>query len=154
VTAFVAACPGSGSLPARARPATLRRAVQCLVNHARASNGMRALHNDARLARAARNHARDMARRHYFAHQRLGGRSLTGRARAAGWRGSALGEAIAYGCGSPATAAWTVRAWLDSPGHRAILLSRTYRRVGIGLAKRAPVACGRGATWVLDAGRS
>jgi uncharacterized protein YkwD len=153
VTAFAAACPGAGSRPARASATTLRRAVHCLVNHARAGNGMRALHGDARLARAARNHARDMVRRHYFAHQRIGGRSLTGRARAAGWRGSALGEAIAYGCGRPATAAATVRAWLESPGHRAILLSRSYRRVGIGLAKRAPVACGGGATWVLDAGR-
>lgn len=153
VTAFAASCPGAGSGPGRARTVTLRGAVLCLVNHARARNGARSLHGDARLSRAARRHARDMVRRRYFAHQRIGGRSPAGRARAAGWRGSALGEAIAYGCGSLATPASTVRAWLNSPGHRAILLSRTYGRVGIGLAKRTPVRCGGGATWVLDAGR-
>jgi uncharacterized protein YkwD len=153
VTALAASCPGAGSRPSRARADTMRAAVLCLVNHARARNGVRALHGDAHLARAARNHARDMVRRRYFGHQRIGGRSPAGRARAAGWHGSALGEAIAYGCGRLGTAASTVRAWLNSPGHRAILLSRTYGRVGIGLAKRAPVSCRGGATWVLDAGR-
>jgi len=153
VSAFASGCPGAGSSPRRARASTLRSAVHCLVNHARSRNGVRSMQGDGRLARAARNHARDMVRRRYFGHQRIGGRSPAGRARAAGWRGTALGEAIAWGCGRSATPAATVRAWLNSPGHRAILLSRTYGRVGIGLAKRAPVSCRGGATWVLDAGR-
>lgn len=153
VSALAAGCPGAGSRPRRGRARTMRAALLCLVNHARARNGVRALHADGRLSRAAGRHARDMVRRRYFGHQRIGGRSPSGRARAAGWRGSALGEAIAYGCGRMGSAASTVRAWLNSPGHRAILLSRSYGRVGIGLATRAPVSCRGGATWVLDAGR-
>ena len=93
-----------------------------------------------------------MARRGYFAHQRSGGPSLGRRVRAAGFRGRNVGEAIAYGCGSLSTPASIVRAWLASPPHRVILLSRR-SRVGVGVSGRPPVGCGgRGATYVLDAG--
>ena len=103
------------------------------------------------IARAARRHAHDMARRRYFAHARPGGPDVGARLARAGWRGRAYGEAIAYGCGSRASAASTVAMWLASPPHRAILLDSGFRRAGAGVARRAP--CGAGATWVLDAGR-
>ncbi len=94
-----------------------------------------------------------MARGRFFAHQRSGGPSLRRRARSAGWRGGSLGEAIAYGCGSGAKPAAIVRSWLNSPPHRAILLSARLSRMGVGVAKRAPVACKGGKTFVIDAGR-
>jgi uncharacterized protein YkwD len=142
-------CPG-----ARRRSGTRARqaAVGCLVNKARTSAGLRGFRWSSRLARAATRHARDMSRRGYFAHQRSGGPSLGRRVRAAGFRGRNVGEAIAYGCGSLSTPASIVRAWLGSPPHRAILLSRR-SRVGVGVSGRPPVGCGgRGATYVLDAG--
>jgi uncharacterized protein YkwD len=111
------------------------------------------LHRDRHLARAARGHAHDMASRRYFAHQRPGGPSFDDRLRRSGWHGVAAGEAIAWGCGRHASPRSTVRAWLASPGHRAILLDRDYDRVGIGVGSRAPATCGPGATWVLDAGK-
>ena len=129
-----------------------RFAIGCLVNRARTSHGLRGFTWNRSLARAATRHARDMARRGYFAHRRSDGPSLGRRARAAGFRGRHVGEAIAYGCGSFSTPASIVGAWLASPGHRAILLSRR-SRVGVGMAGRPPVGCGgRGATYVLDAG--
>ena len=128
-----------------------RAAIRCLVNHARARAGLRGFRRSGALARAATRHARDMARRHYFAHQRAGGPSLMRRARRAGWRGRAIGEAIAYGCASSATPLTIVQSWLASPPHAAILLARGLRRSGVGVAGRAPVGC-RGATYVLDAG--
>jgi uncharacterized protein YkwD len=129
-----------------------RFAIGCLVNKARTSHGLRGFAWDRSLARAAARHARDMSRRGYFAHQRARGPSLGRRVRAAGFRGRNVGEAIAYGCGSLATPASIVGAWLASPGHRAILMSGR-SRVGIGVAGRAPVPCsGRGTTYVLDAG--
>jgi uncharacterized protein YkwD len=141
-------CPGAHRRSgARAR----RVAVGCLVNKARTGAGLHGFTWNRSLARAATRHARDMTRRRYFAHQRAGGPSLARRARAAGFRGRNVGEAIAYGCGSLATPASIVRAWLNSPGHRAILLSRR-SRVGIGISGRAPTGCSRGATYVLDAG--
>ena len=47
---------------------------------------------------------------------------------------NALGETLAMlggGCGR-GSARRVVRMWMDSPPHRAILLSGNYRRVGIG----------------------
>jgi len=129
-----------------------RFAIGCLVNRARTSHGLRGFAWNRSLARAATRHARDMSRRGYFAHQRAGGPSLGRRARAAGFRGRDVGEAIAYGCGSLSTPASIVSAWLASPGHRAILLSGR-SRVGVGVAGRPAASCGgRGATYVLDAG--
>ena len=142
-------CPGARRRSgARAR----RVAVGCLVNKARTAAGLRGFAWSRALGRAATRHARDMARRGYFAHQRSGGPSLARRARAAGFRGRNVGEAIAYGCGSLSTPASIVRAWMNSPPHRAILLSGR-NRVGIGVTGRPPVGCGgSGATYVLDAG--
>jgi uncharacterized protein YkwD len=144
-------CANLQALPAKLSKAAARAALLCAVNRARARNGLPALAADRRLRRAAGRHVRDMVRRHYFAHQRAGGPSLSARLRAAGWHGRAAGEAIAWGCGSAAGAAATVAAWLRSPPHLAILLSPAYRRAGIGVAARAPAGCTPGATWVLDA---
>jgi uncharacterized protein YkwD len=149
VAVLARSCPGARS----ARRVSARRsAVTCLVNRARATAGLRGFRSSPALARAAKRHARDMARARYFAHQRAGGPSLAQRARRAGWRGRSIGEAIAYGCGRAGAPASIVRLWLNSPPHRAILLSRGLGRAGIGVAGRPPVACGgRGATFVLDA---
>jgi uncharacterized protein YkwD len=45
-----------------------------------------------------------------------------------------------------------VRSWLNSPPHRAILLSTRMSHMGVGVARRAPVSCRGGKTFVLDAG--
>jgi uncharacterized protein YkwD len=93
-----------------------------------------------------------MVRRRYFAHQRAGGPSLSRRLKRAGWRGRAAGEAIAYGCGTSATPLATLRMWLNSPPHRAILLGGGWSAAGVGMSRRAPVtSCSGGGTWVLDA---
>ena len=47
-----------------------------------------------------------------------------------GWT---LGENLAWGTGDLATAAGVMRAWMNSPGHRANILKRAYREVGIGI---------------------
>jgi uncharacterized protein YkwD len=146
-------CRGAGARASRAGRAKLHSALLCLINRERAIRGIRPLRHDRRLARAAGGHARDMARRRYFAHQRSGGPDLGARLRRAGWRGSAAGETIAYGCGSSGTPRAAVRMWLNSPGHASIMLSGAYGRGGPGVAKRAPVRCGGGATWVLNVGR-
>lgn len=143
----------AGCHGARSRGGTKRRrkAVRCLVNHARNRAGLRGFRRHGSLARAATRHARDMARRRYFAHQRMGGPPLERRTRRAGWRGRNVGEAIAYGCRRSATPVAIVRMWLASPPHAAILLSRSLGRAGVGSA-RPPLRC-RGATYVLVAGR-
>ena len=120
----------------------------CLVNRKRAAYGVGALAVDRRIESAAGRHARDMARRDYFAHQRPGGPDLTTRLNRAGWYGSAWGETLAYGCGTIGTPRATLRNWMHSPPHKHVLLSGKYRRAGLGVTDSAP--CGEGAMWVLD----
>jgi uncharacterized protein YkwD len=150
-SAAASSCSGAAARAASASPGKLRSALLCLVNRKRADSGLRALKADRRLQKAATRHARDMVRHHFFDHQRPGGPDLTERLHRAGWHGHAWGETIAYGCGSMGTPRATLRMWLNSPPHRAILLSGTYRSGGLGVTESAP--CGSGSMWVMDVGR-
>jgi uncharacterized protein YkwD len=153
VSAAASGCRGAGARAARASRARLHAALLCLINRERAARGVRPLRHDRRLVRAATRHARDMVRRRYFGHQRAGGPGLQARLSRAGWRGRAWGETIAYGCGASGSPRAIVRSWMASPGHATILLSGRFGRGGPAVAKRAPVRCRGGATWVLDVGR-
>jgi uncharacterized protein YkwD len=139
-------CRGAGAR--HASPAVLRRAMLCLVNRARTSAGLSPLRAERHLARAASRHAADMARHHYFAHVSPSGKSALSRARAAGWRGR-VGEVIAWGCGLRSTPRATVRAWLNSPPHRSIILGFA-SAAGVGVKRLA--GCGGHADWVMDVG--
>ena len=145
-------CPGARASISKAAPGKLRSALLCLVNRKRSAEGLDALRLDRKLQRAAGRHARDMVRHDYFAHQRPGGPDLTTRLDRANWRGTHWGETIAYGCGSSSSPKATLKGWLNSPPHREIILSGTYKRGGLGVGAEAP--CGAdGAIWVLDVGR-
>lgn len=135
----------------RARDATL-----CLLNRVRARHGQPPLRLNRKLSRAARRHSRDMVRHRYFAHDSRNGRSPFDRMRAtryvprnASWW---LGENIGWGSGSLSQPAAMVRAWMHSPPHRANILNRRFRDIGIGIVIGAPVG-GRGATYTTDFGR-
>lgn len=152
VARAAAACPGAKARISKAPARKLRSALLCLVNRERADHGLKALRLDRKLQRAAGRHARDMVEHDYFAHQRAGGPDLTTRLDRAGWNGEAWGETIAYGCGRAGSPKATLNGWMDSPPHRQVLLSGTYRRGGLGVGADAPCGDG-GATWVLDVGR-
>src|SRR3954454_20797627 len=150
-TAAAAGCPGAGAAAASTSPGKLRAAVICLVNKRRAEHGVGALRVERHIQKPAGRHARDMQRNHFFDHQRPGGPDLSTRLHRAGWHGHAWGEAIAYGCGPSRTPRGAVRMWMNSPPHRELMLSGTYRQGGVGVTNGAP--CGAGAMWVLDVGR-
>ena len=145
-----AACPNANASPGDVGDAELRRAVRCIVNEERATRDLRPVRSQRSLGRAARGHARDMVERGYFAHERKGS-TLRSRLRDAGWDGYRAGETIAYGCGSLGVPRAIVDGWLGSDGHREILLSRRYRRAGIGLATGMPYAtdCPGAGTYVM-----
>ena len=105
------------------------------INHTRAVHGIGAVRGSSSLRRVALSHSADMLRRDYFAHTSPTGSTLTSRIQNSGFiTGYAwtAGETLAWGWGTQAGAKATVKAWLHSPEHRAILLSSTYRWVGIG----------------------
>ena len=142
----------------RATIAKARDATLCLLNRVRARHDLPQLRLNPRLSRAARRHTRDMVRRRYFAHDSLDGRSFSQRIHAARYvpRGASwwIGENLGWGSGSLAEPMSLVRAWMRSPGHRANILNRTFRDIGIGIAPRAPVGGYRdGATYTTDFGR-
>ena len=84
-----------------------------------------------KLYRAARVHARDMARRNYFEHQGRDGRSPKDRVQREGYRLLLTGENIAFG---PETAAEVVSGWLGSPGHCANIMDPRFREMGVAVA--------------------
>lgn len=155
--ARAASCAGAARAAQSATTTTARDAVLCLVNRHRDRQGLRPLRASKLLNRAAQGHSADMVRRGYFAHESPEGGTLTQRVRRTGFLAGAraweLGEAIGWAGGSAATPASMVRMWLDSPPHRAILLDRSFRLVGIGVADGTPAGTADGATFTLDAGR-
>lgn len=124
-------------------------AVLRLTNAARVDHGCRPLHVDTRLTRAARGHASDMVRRHYFEHTSPDGSTPSDRAREAGFR-SGVGENIATGY---PTASAVMKGWLKSPGHRANILNCSYTVIGIGYDPGRVSSQYGGGTWVQDFGR-
>jgi len=116
-----------GSEAATAAPHGEELALLNEINRVRAAHSAPPLRIDRRLERAARAHSGDMLRRGYLSHGAFAQR-LTG----FGARGRAVGENLAWGVGSRASAQAIVAAWLASPPHRANLLRRGFRRVGVG----------------------
>ena len=155
-TAARAGCAGAHVAPSAANLPVVRAAVLCLHNRARSAHGLPRLAAHAKLRSAAARHSADMVRAGYFAHTARGGADLadrilgTGYGRRASW---SLGENIAYGRRGQASAAAIHRTWMTSPAHRANILRREFREVGIGIALGAPVGRrAHGATYTADFG--
>jgi uncharacterized protein YkwD len=145
-------CRGARSAPAANSPSI----TLCVINAERRARHLAPLSANARLARAAQRHARDMVARAYFSHISLSGQSFGDRLRRVNYsRGCAWagGETLGWGTGSQASPAAVVAAWLRSPPHRAILLGASFREAGIGIAAGSPANAGSGATYVGEFGR-
>src|SRR5215210_3321978 len=149
-------CKGAGAEAGQVSQRKLALATVCLLNKQRRAHGMRPLRMSRRLALAARGHSAEMAQAKYFSHNSRSGASFLDRIRRAGYLRRAqrwsVGENIAWGTGHLSTPRSIVRAWMQSPGHRANILQRSFRHIGIGLSLGAPVhVAGRAAaTYTTD----
>ena len=115
----------------------LEQQVVSLVNQKRANHGLVKLRVNARLVTAARSHSSEMGSRQYFSHNSANGETFSHRLIRLGYKRSgysywAAGENIAWGSGLYATAVATVNAWMKSPGHRAVILTKKFRDIGMG----------------------
>jgi uncharacterized protein YkwD len=139
-------CVSANATTAHATKRAIVRATLCALNHTRHHHGLHRLRLNKRLSRAARRHARDMARRNYFSHDTLGGGSFLDRIRRTGYLRGAhswiVGENLAWGSKGYSRPQVIMRMWMNSPGHRANILNASFREIGIGLAYDAPVAHG------------
>jgi uncharacterized protein YkwD len=148
-------CSGADSDPASLGQAATARITLCLLNRERASHGLRKLRADGKLRRAADAHADDMVAKHYFDHTSKSGASFVTRIKRTGWtrsrRSWTVGENIGYGSGSLATPREMVKSWMYSSGHRANILGRRFKVIGIGVADGEPTG-DSGATYATDFG--
>jgi len=152
VPASASACENANQEVTAASLEQVEHATLCLINRERTSRGVRKLRRNKRLDLASVRHARSMAARNFFEHG-----NFVGRIRSAnylrGVRGYRLGENIAWGSGSYGTPAEIVDAWMHSPGHRANILQRGFREIGIGVAPGTPNRSYEdGGTYVTDFG--
>jgi uncharacterized protein YkwD len=122
VLSFAAAVPAAQA--GGPRIDTGERKVIRAINRARSAHGLRKLRAGRRLARAADAHSRNMLRSDFFSHG-----AFSQRVRRYVRRRS-IGETIAMT--SRCSARTVVRMWMNSPSHRAVLLSGRFRRVGVG----------------------
>lgn len=119
-----------------------------LTNVERANNGLPPLKAASELMQAAQYHSDWMASHNCFAHKCAGEADWDTRIANAGYvNAQALGENIAAGYGSANDA---VQAWMNSPGHRANMLSADFREAGGGYAYCA--ACMYHRYWTMDFG--
>ena len=151
-------CLGAAAAPSVQTLHRAAGAVICLVNAERARHGLRALRGNGDLRQAAGRHSRNMVRRGFFSHVTPSGSGLGDRLRRSGYihgkRARKVGEAIAWGTGTPATPSVIVAGWIASPPHHRILLGRDFREVGVGVAIGTPTSTGGrgGLTYTLNTG--
>lgn len=112
------------------------------LNAFRAQNGQGAVALSPKLQKAAESHARDMAKRGYFAHNGPNGSTIGTRVKRSGYRYCFAAENIAKG---QTSLAQVMDGWANSAGHRRNMLSDQAREFGLARAQ--------GNIWVMVLGR-
>ena len=105
------------------------REVVKLVNEQREKNGLKALTADAKLSYMARLKSEDMRDKKYFSHTSPTYGTPFQMMKDFGISYRSAGENIAMGQRTPSE---VVTAWMNSPGHRANILSASYTKIGVG----------------------
>jgi uncharacterized protein YkwD len=134
MTAAAVAPPGAGKDEAFTTPTAAEQAVWKLLNADRARAHLPPLAWDAQLAAVARGHSADMQAHGFFGHVSPTTGAATDRARRAGVDAMLILENVARAF-SPGE---TERGLMNSPGHRANILSKEATRVGVGVVFDPP----------------
>jgi len=108
--------------------------VADLINqHRDAHGGLAPVTLVSELTQSARRHSRDMADNNFTSHTGSDGSDAGQRMEEAGYAWIRWGEIIAWGFGGNPESA--VNWWMNSPGHRAIILDGRYEDFGVGYAR-------------------
>ncbi len=135
--------------------------VLTLVNKQRAKHHLKRLWVNDKLMVAAREHSAEMGEKQYFAHDSKSGEKWSRRIIRCGYKRSGYrfwkaGENIYYGSGVYSSPRVVVKAWMASKPHRAVILTKAFRNIGIGAVKteNGYRSC-KGDVWffTLDLGR-
>jgi len=106
------------------------RVIQ-LCNVQRARYGLPALSQDSKLMQLCKLKSQDMAYRDYFSHNSPVYGSAFNMMKIYGVKFVAAGENIAEGQPTPDA---VVTSWMNSAGHRANILNKDYKEIGVGIA--------------------
>ncbi len=126
-TSFAAAAMANNSGIKNMAPATYERRLSHWINQARHNRGIRAVNHRACIDGFAERWARHLVVSKKFYHQDLG-RIMRDCSQ------SSAGEILAMGTVSPRA---MVGMWMRSPGHRDIMLSRSFRLAGVSAKQKA-----------------
>ena len=136
--AALVAIPGAAtatSMPDAAGVSALESAMVSALNVDRTKVGLVPVRIDARLMAIARARSADMVAKNYFSHTQPDGRNvfaILGQ-QSITWYGAA--EIIAWNTNSlDSTVSGANSQWMKSSGHHAIVVSKDYNYVGVGLA--------------------
>lgn len=110
----------------------LESEVVRLVNVQRSQKGLMMLKENYELSKVARLKSQDMINKNYFSHTSPTYGSPFDMMKQFGIPFIAAGENIAMGQRTPQE---VMNAWMNSPGHRANILSPVYTQIGVGYAK-------------------
>lgn len=102
-----------------------------LINSERQRQGLTALTSNPILMQVAKAHSQDMVDRNFLGHTNPDGLGPGDRLSNAGYKWQACGETLGGGYATPQA---MFIGWMNSSGHRAILLSASYTEIGIGYA--------------------
>lgn len=131
LTAAPATAPAVGG---QERTDRLERHMIKHVNAQRARHGLKPVRVSRGLAKSADLHSWDMLRRDFFSHVSPSGGTM--KARVSRYtRPRKMGETLGFERGTRrrGIAGRIVRAWMRSPGHRAVLLDPGYQRIGLSM---------------------
>jgi uncharacterized protein YkwD len=110
------------------------QAIIDLVNKERKKQKLPPLKANALLFRAARGHSANMAAQQKMNHV-LDRKDLRYRLKKVGYPVGYGGENIAWASKQVATAETVMKNWMNSSGHRANILGKSYTEIGIGIAE-------------------
>jgi uncharacterized protein YkwD len=104
------------------------------INSIRSEHGLKPLAFSAKLAAAAAQHTREMGTKGYFEHESYDSSEFWKRIErwypSRAWRSWSVGENL-LSSSPDVTVSDGLETWMDSPPHRANLLSRSWREIGL-----------------------
>jgi uncharacterized protein YkwD len=126
-------------------------------NQVRKKHGLKALCVNPTLTQAARAHSQEMLDKDYASHNSFNGETVKQRLARFGYTTSgysyyALGENIAWGCGSSGSPDHIFHWWMHSRDHRHNILNKKFREVGIGVRTGTFKSCGQATMYTVDFG--
>lgn len=130
------------------------------INQKRTERHLAKLRVNAKLVDAAREHSADMGEKQYFDHSSPSGETWSRRIvrhgyTREGYRVWKAGENIAWGAGLYSSPVAIVDQWMKSSMHRAVILTKNFRDIGVGAVSTKGYGSVDGLVWffTLDLGR-